>query len=408
MTIYFIFIVLCLIFAFVFDRQDEKSKFEQFAFWSLCLYLICLSGFSYGLGGDKFSYMQDFVELPLDISILTYVKEQFLEQTYMPLWSIINYLCKEWFDSFYVVQFIESIVVNVSICYVARKYTNHHFLFLILFFVSEIFFQFNTEVMREGFAIAIGLIIIYKYEQKQNIIRYLIGVAIALLFHLSAIILILYPLFAKIRVVVSKKNFAIFCISVVAVWAVSDLVVTDLMPHLPIISESVKLKVLSYMGIGTTIFGFGNLFCRYIILPFIVGSYFLRYNADDGLIHTSAKHILLFELAIGGLICVVGFGFVRFFNYVRIINLCWLTILVANYFREQKHLLARTFVILLYSLFSFLQWNTYFPDTKAHFYDLFVPYTSIVNEDSWVFEREYIYEEAITSIEGNKAQREIK
>lgn len=407
MAPYIIFIILCFLFSLAFDRQDEKSKFEQFAFWSLCLYLICLSGFSYGLGGDKFSYMEDFDKLPLDISIWTYVKEQFLEQTYMPSWSILNYLCKWRFDSFYVVQFIESIVVNVSICYVARKYTNHHFLFLILFFLSEIFFQFNTEVMREGFAIAIGLIIIYKYEQKQNIIGYLIGVAVALSFHLSAVILLIYPLLTKVKVDISKKNFAIFCISIVAVWTISDMVVTYLIPYLPITSESVKYKVLSYTSVGTTIFGFGNLFCRYIILPFIIGYYQIHYQSNSQS-RVAAEHILLYELTIGGIICIVGFGFERFFNYVRIINLCWLATLIFTLFQDKKHVIVRSFVILGYALYAFLHWTAYFPDTKAHFYDLFVPYTSIVNEDLRVFEREYIYEEAIMPPETDETQREIK
>ena len=51
---YVIFVMLTAYFSFRYDGIEEYDSHKQHRFWLMCFYLICLSGFSYGLGGDKF------------------------------------------------------------------------------------------------------------------------------------------------------------------------------------------------------------------------------------------------------------------------------------------------------------------------------------------------------------------
>ena len=55
---YLIFIVLAVYFSYRYDGIEEYDSHKQHRLWLMCGYLICLTGFSYGLGGDKFVYMQ--------------------------------------------------------------------------------------------------------------------------------------------------------------------------------------------------------------------------------------------------------------------------------------------------------------------------------------------------------------
>ena len=103
---YVIFIVLAAYFSFKYDRIEEYDSHKQHRLWLMCFYLVCLSGFSYGLGADKFTYLEEFDEYPdhfSDLDDIVYVC--FMTRGQMPLWTILNMVCKVVFDSFYAVQF---------------------------------------------------------------------------------------------------------------------------------------------------------------------------------------------------------------------------------------------------------------------------------------------------------------
>ena len=65
---YLIFILLTAYYSYRYDGIEEYDSHKQHRLWLMCFYLICLAGFSYGLGGDKFTYMEEFEEYPNDFS----------------------------------------------------------------------------------------------------------------------------------------------------------------------------------------------------------------------------------------------------------------------------------------------------------------------------------------------------
>ena len=122
---YLIFIGLALYFCFRYDGIEEYDQHKEHRLWLMCGYLICLSGFSYGLGGDKFAYMVYFEEYPTSFSeTADVIWIQLMLRGHMPLWTIVNIFAKVVFNSFYAVQFIESAAINIAVCYIVSKYTH--------------------------------------------------------------------------------------------------------------------------------------------------------------------------------------------------------------------------------------------------------------------------------------------
>ena len=86
---YLIFIALSAYFSFRYDGIEEYNSHKQHRLWLMCIYLICLTGFSYGLGADKFTYMDEFEEYPNTFDeIGDIIFQQIVFKGEMPLWTI--------------------------------------------------------------------------------------------------------------------------------------------------------------------------------------------------------------------------------------------------------------------------------------------------------------------------------
>ena len=132
---YLIFIALAVYFSIRYDGIEEYDSHKQHRLWLMCAYMVCLMGFSYGLGGDKFTYMEQFEYYPTDLSDMwNLIGANFVIRGQMPLWTVVNMTCKDVFGSFYAVQLIESAAINIAVCYVVSKNTHRYFMFLLIYF----------------------------------------------------------------------------------------------------------------------------------------------------------------------------------------------------------------------------------------------------------------------------------
>ena len=97
---------------------DGKAETRGKKVWYIitCLFLIMLAGLRNGVGGDTQAYMDNFEYVPyMQQEYRSYILDNFQIRSYMTSWSILNILCKRWFDSFYAVQLIEALLVNTCI-----------------------------------------------------------------------------------------------------------------------------------------------------------------------------------------------------------------------------------------------------------------------------------------------------
>lgn len=404
MTIfYIIFICLAVYFSFRYDGIEEYDTHKQHRLWFMCFYLVCLAGFSYGLGGDKFTYMREFEVYPDTFSeTYDYVWVNAMLKGQMPLWTLLNLSCKVLFGSFYAVQFIQSAAINVSVCYVMSKYTHRYFLFLLVYFFSLQYFIFNTEVMREGFALSFILVGMHGWVSGRKWL-YFLTLPIGLLFHISAVVAILFP-FVRMRI--SWLTLAIAFAFSFAVWALSDVVLGAVMLFARGGIGALVQKVLFYSIQASTIFGFLRSAITYLIFPFIImySSLQLERTAEG----RKRKEKLIAYMIVLAVFVSSFAGFTRLYNSVQVFYLAALTDFIYNLFRFKEHLLLRLGTFAGTAFLIFLTYNISYKSTNTRYYDFFYPYTCILNEDKSVYIREIAHDEAVRAEESDNNVRNIE
>ena len=376
MLAYIIFIVLTLVFSITFDGY-ENNRSKNIEYGIVCLYTILLIGLRNGVGGDTQAYMEFFEEVPTNpVEYSNYIKDMMILNGFMPGWSMLTIICKVLFDSFYAVQIIQTVIVNLCVFYIFKKYTKHIFLCVLIYGISGQLFNFNTEIMREGIAIAIGSIGMYQYLRGNKLSFYLL-IGVSLLFHISAVILLIFP-FIRIKEITFKTLLTAFGISFF-LWFASDFVVGKMVEF--IASESsIANKVISYSDQQSNIFGF--LMNAIILFVTQIGIMFFAKETvcNNEILEKDYAHYMGFALLIAVLICGIP-GFRRFANYTIIFYLIMITEFVFNL---KKQLVAYP-VAKLIVLGSFIYFTTafyiqYWPQNERYHYEFFVPYTSAFDE----------------------------
>ena len=400
---YLIFILLTAYFSYRYDRIEEYDSHKQHRLWLMCGYLICLTGFSYGLGADKFTYMEEFEYYPNSFSeTIDYIWVGLLTRGQMPLWTIVNVACKIFFDSFYAVQFMESAVINIAVCYIVSKYTRRYFLFLLIYFLSLQYFIFNTEVMREGFALALTLIGMDGWIRGRKWL-YFLTLPIALMFHISASAALLFPF---VRFKISWVTLLYAFVAAVALWGVSDILLGRLMGEAVGSQDSLSSKVMYYSIQATSIFGLIRHSARFLIFPFIIMYTSIIFEPSE--IMKKYKEKLTAYMIILAILASAIPGAVRFYNYALIFYIISFADFVYMLFRIKKHLVIRIGTMLGTLFFVFDLWTGHYKTTNSYFYELFYPYTCNLDENAEVDFRPIAHNEATSFQAEDKNTRDIK
>lgn len=391
--VYVIFVALCCYYSYKYDGIEGHDAHKSHRFWLMCIYLICLAAFSYGLGGDKFTYMEEFDNYPEKVGNLKeYISLRILLYGQMPLWTIINLLCKKLFDSFYAVQFIEAVFINCSVCHIAQKYTHRHFLFLIVYFFTFTYFMFNTEIMREAFALSLCLPAFDAWMENRKI-RYLLLVSIGLTFHISALIALLFPI-----VRIKYSNRAILWISAISlgVWATCDIVMGKIILAALGSIGSFAQKIVSYGILTTSFFGWLRSLLLFLVFPFIVYYFTIKWEKNT---ESKEKMLRLYSYQmVLGFIATTFVGLSRFNNYCVIFYLTFLSNYLYNLFKHKEHLIIRLGNAI--AIFAFVIWTygVYWPKSDTYYFELWYPYTTVGTDPRDVEYRIQAHGEA-TSIE---------
>lgn len=400
---YLIFIVLAVYYSFRYDRIEEYDRKKQHRLWMLCCYMICLTGFSYGLGGDKFAYMHYFEDCPTSFSEgADYIWLQFMVYGHMPLWGFLNLFAKVVFGSFYVVQLVEAAAINIAVCFIVSKYTYRYFLFLLVYFFSLQYFVFNTEVMREGMALSFALVGMHGWLSGRKWLFFLALLLLAL-FHPSPLVILLFP-FMRMRM--SWKSLGYGLLIAFLIWLLSDLILGRIMLSVAGGLGTIVHKVLFYSIKASNIFGFTRSALTYIVLPFMV-MYVVVQKEQDADMRRKKEQMMAFALVLG--VLVTSFtGFVRIYNATRIFYLVMLTDYIYILFRYREHFLIRLGVLACTVFFIVLLYMIPYKTTHTRYYDFFFPYTCILDEDKSVFIREVAHSEALIEEEAEDNVRKIE
>ena len=401
--VYLIFVLLTAYFSYRYDSIEEYDSHKQHRLWLMCGYLICLTGFSYGLGGDKFVYMDEFEFYPSTFSeAFEYIVTGLLTRGQMPLWTLVNIFCKTIFDSFYAVQLLQSAAINIAVCYIVSKYTHRYFLFLLLYFFSLKYFIFNCEVMREGFALAIMMIGMHGYMNGRKWLFYVL-LPFALMFHISAIITILFPF---INFKLSWKTLYIAIVLSFVFWLASDLVMGKILSLAFGGQGAFAAKVMFYSLQASSIFGYLRYLLTYLIFPFIIMYFMILDETDVEMKRIRIK--LTSYMVVLAVIAVSIYPLARFYNYVQIFYLCMFADFLFVLLRKYEHLVIRVSTSICTILLMFWFYFSHYETTNTYYYDFFYPYTCILNENKGVYFRSVAHDEATNPQVTDKNTRDIE
>lgn len=400
---YLIFILLTIYFSYRYDSIEEYDSHKQHRLWLMCAYMICLTGFSYGLGGDKFTYMEEFEYYPESFSDASeYILSGVILRGQMPSWTIVNILCRNVFGSFYAVQLMESAAINIAVCYIVSKYTKRYFLFLLIYFFSLKYFIFNCEVMREGFAIAIVLFGMHSYMTGRKWLFYLL-LLFALTFHVSAACVLIFP-FIKFKL--SWKTLYIAIAMSFVCWLASDMIMGRVLGLAFGGEGAFAQKVMFYSLQASSFFGYLRYLLTYLIFPYII-MYFMILNEQSEDMKRRRIKLTSFMVVLA-IIAISIYPLARLYNYVQIFYLIMFTDFLFTLLRSYEHLVIRIGTCIGTFLLMFWFYFSHYETTNSYYYDFFYPYTCILNEDKSVFFRSIAHDEAVNPQATEKNTRDIQ
>ena len=389
---YILFILLTFCLSLRFDGQAEYTRTKKVWYIIVGVYLVLLAGFRNGVGGDTQLYMQDFEYVPSTWGELNeFISDELTESGYMPGWSILVFLCKRWFDSFYAVQLAQALIVNIGILYLFRQYTTHIFLCTLLYGVSYVFFLFNMEVMREAIAVVLCGIGMHSYLRGEKWKFYLL-VGISILFHISALVALLFP-FVRLKQINIKTMIMAF-FAALLLFLFSDVIVNYLPSLLGSSVNRIVEKIFLYSDVTLNLFGFLENAIRYLVINAGI-VFFAQWSiGEDEQRQKDYIKYMSFYLIITVLIC--GFiGFSRFRNYTLIFFLIMLTEFIYHYKSQlYTNAIIKLIVLAGFVFYTSRYYMTYYPGSHGYKYEFYYPYTSILDENVDTSKREDMHEES--------------
>lgn len=187
--LYLAIIIILFLLIFHYDYQNH-TKYRLSWYILQLLFFILISGLRYRLGVDSTAYEASYNQLP---SLLELSSFDFESSRYGIGYIFLTAIARSLSDNFVMMQLLHAAFINCVIFYFFYKNTKHIFTALLLYFLLA-YTNYNFEVLRESCAIAMFLLS-WHYFQSNKWIKYYICVGIAILFHVSAAILLILPIF---------------------------------------------------------------------------------------------------------------------------------------------------------------------------------------------------------------------
>lgn len=304
--------ILLAIWGIIHYDVRERTFNDKWLYWGIYVYIVLLYGLRYRMGFDTHIYMDYFYIFPTLENIEDITDRQFdsFSIGFKVLWAII----RTFSDEYWVYELITSTIINLILMKFIWNHTDKKFTTLLLYLIC-LSWYYNMEITREAYSICFFLLG-YKYLIARKWLKYYLFVGAAILFHVSATILILLPLVIKYPVKFNKT----FLISVVLI----SLLFLSLQSYIPQMIQILGSNILaSKLLYYSTQMGVGSLNSNWLISRMIFFCIFpLAYLA---LYKFYFKTDVPFELFIMVMV-LISLGipifqeiFVRLTNYFRIL-----------------------------------------------------------------------------------------
>ena len=398
--IYLVPVILILFGCYYYDyRHNTQAKL---LLWIIVLViLICIAGFRYRMGGDTIQYMLYYANhaVPLD----SLKQETFTSSRYAPGYVLINSICRTIIDDFMLVQIFVAIIFNSIVFYFLWKNTKNKY-FALLLYTLLLYIPMNMEVLRESLAVGVFLLA-WPFFRDGKWLWYYALCFVALLFHVSSIVLFLFP-------IICIPGIKFFFTFGARIWLVGGILLIfgfvinyyffDLI-KLIAITENVMERAevyskVAYGGRGVlNVAGVLSMIFKYVIYP-AFAMYCLNQkiniNNDKALQRTEALSIASIYVAI---LTSSIFILTRYNNYLFFFSIIIMSDWIFSKFRIAKKSFRFNFpgwitiflpLIIVFFLSFYAQPIS--TDGKLKNYMLYYPYKDAITKET-DFDREKVY-----------------
>ena len=373
-----IFLIFCV---YWYDYKNRIVGKELFYFLTF-LILVSVLSLRHRIGGDALTYENIYPDMPT-LSEATYFIQYENWSFYMPFWIYLASLTRSLSENIILFHILHALIFNIILFIFIKRYSSKPFSVLLLFFASLIYFYFTIEIQREALAIAFFLLNIKNLENKRWLKYYLLAI-VSFLFHISAIILFVLPLFKLIKF---NRSFVIGSLIATIFIALFKNIIMDFF-SIFLILDSMKAKADVYSEFNFSLLGFVSYFTVRVLLFVPIVIYLYSQKKEKLKYNWFYSSFLLISI-----LAQFFVGFERFLNYLYPIYLIIIIDFLHFDFPKMKSVLVRNviticvflnvFFVIEYKLFIKNQWG-------QHYYALFFPYNSVFNPETNV-EREDFY-----------------
>jgi len=382
-----IYFVMFIFFAFLAIRNDflwQRGGIKALSNLALIM-LICVSGFRYKVGGDTIGYMEYFDDIPYLWEVENF---NFSLSSFDPLWILFSSLCKSIVDDYFFLQFVHSVVINVII-FRFFKASTPYFSTAILIYFLFFYLYFTMEIMRESLAISMFLLA-FPYYLKKRWLKYYLFASLAFLFHSSAIIVFIFPLFSKVKL----TNLSIILLVPLILVLQYVVVYQPALLNIILFTDRLSTKFEGYSQMSASINGMIYYSFIYVFLPYLLVSYYRRFSANSELFKNF--HFLYFLLA-AFFVAITGFG--RVLNYLTPFMIVYFATFL-NDFVKHAHFdrKVRPLFAILICFVAFYPKIVYYLTNTSHLvqntrkYNMYLPYTNMFTKEEYR-EREIMWRE---------------
>lgn len=375
MILYLFIIIVALVLASKNNYRAMWSANLNVSYKFLFVSLVLVAGLRYMNGGDTHNYYDAFLDSP-ELSSLT--KSTFDDSRYQAGYVIFLAFCKSISNNFVVVQLFEAIFLNAIIFFFIKRESKTPFLAIALYFLLN-YFELNMEVMREGLAVAFGLLYYIALNNKKYL-WCIIWFLLAYSMHVSALILLVFPLVNGIKF--SWVGFLLVSFLIIGVPFVY-LTVPNIDLYAAIIFQQEEWVTNNYIQQEFDSSLNVNFYVQHIVIWFVLPMFSVYYLSKHG----EEKYTgYIYAFVALHLLAMISYAFYRFANYCAPFWWIVLALTIHKVFeihRIRNRILSLICVtIVLFFLYQNSQF-LYDSDTKKYFYERYIPYNSVIFDKSY-------------------------
>lgn len=378
--IYFVVIAMLIVLSYVYDYR-RKEKMRMFWYLFMFVLMVCIGGLRYRLGVDSIMYEMHYEDAP---KLWEMFGKKVLESRYGPMFLFFQAFPRSISDDFTLMQFWTTFWICAAVFWFFHKNSRNIF-FCLLLFSFFCYFLFIMEQIRQSLAMAMFLLAWKPYRENKWIVYYLL-MAVAVMFHLSAAVLLFIPL-AKVPGIRQGFVFGRRTIIILAVVFVGGVLVSmyffkyiQLLNMLTGVTE--RADAYKHSLFGTQMLNPMGMVRRFITLMayplfalYLIKRRMAGYNKEQKKEATCLTAIVLIYCYF----CVMSFSMeliLRVLNYFYLFAFVAMGDVVYEKFKLGRYLVKVRFAgwaLLLLPLF-FLQGQSYFIGSDSNNFKLYMNY----------------------------------